>query len=532
MAGFGLGRRHERTGAMIPVTESHPSLTPAQGLSPMLSLFRRSSALRLGLAAMLLAVELSAVAPPTSFAQSQAPTESVACPGSTGPADYPVSGGPSHGGGWFYTQEACRWAPIMGVGPTRARGYAVIDDDKGNFWTEFRRFGGVDVLGYPVSQPYQYPVGATGGYWYQAFERGILQAHPETGRAELANVFEQFTEADPCPQDPARADDTCLDRKLAFFGIPLPQSIGPAVTANANGELIPVEDRMIGRRDTEQRMSWLTEPRFLARYFFDPVSFHSSDPDRPGQTAFAIQEQAWEFFGLPQGTAQRMVLRAPSRPTQELWPLVHSFTAQRFQKGGLQLFMEELPPTVEQFALPLMNNDDVGRLFDPTIVPGDGKKGCVALTAVGLLARTIGIDKMIPRNKIQPLPLDPSPKPFFTTWIPAVATGQLMVQFQLDGTTFQPNEPITISLTDGLSPAVGTTPQRSLPPVTVHVDHAYSDGSFNAVVTARLGTYTITVTGDTSLSSTSKVIDLTIPTVDLNVSRTSSCRAVGLPVGN
>ena len=64
---------------------------------------------------------------------------------------------------WFFTQEACRWAPITGVGPARARGYAVLDDDKGNFWTEFRRFGGVDVLGYPVSQPYHYPVGSPSG---------------------------------------------------------------------------------------------------------------------------------------------------------------------------------------------------------------------------------------------------------------------------------------------------------------------------------------------------------------------------------
>jgi hypothetical protein len=508
--------------------------------------------LRLGLAALVLALELSTVVPPTSFAQSQDPSaqatpapatpasatptpakpvavESAACPNSQGPADYPVSGGPSHGGGWFYTQEACRWAPILGVGPTRARGYTVIDDDKGNFWTEFRRFGGVDVLGYPVSQPYHYPVNNPGGLWYQAFERGILQYHPETGRAEMANVFEQFTEAEPC--NPDRIDDPCLDRKLLFFGIPLPQAIGPALTANGSGGIVAIDNSLLGRNDTEQRMSWLTEPRFLARYFFDPVAFHSSEPDREGQTSFATQEQAWAFFGLPQGSAQRVVLRAPSKPSQELWPLLHSFTAQRFQKGGLQMFMEELPPTVEHFDLPLMVNDDQGLLLDPTIVPGDGKKGCVALTAVGLLARTIGVDKLIPRSAILPLPLDPSPKPFFNLWVP-LPSSSLAVQFQMDGTTFQPNEPITITLSDGQAPAVGITPGRLLPSVVVHVANANADGSFNAFITARLGTYTITATGDRSGASISKIVDLTIPTADLILNRASTCRPVGLPVGN
>src|SRR5207248_1873829 len=151
----------------------------------------------------------------------------------------------------------CAWPPIKGVGPTRARGYAVLDDDRANFWTEFRRFGGVDVLGYPVSEPYHYPVGGTNGYWYQAFERGILQYHPETGRAEMANVFEQFSEAD-------------LDSQLMYFGIPRPQSVSASTDTSY---------------DPAQRMGWLTEPRFLARYFFDPVAFHSSEAWRPGETA-------------------------------------------------------------------------------------------------------------------------------------------------------------------------------------------------------------------------------------------------------
>jgi len=41
--------------------------------------------------------------------------------------------------------------------PPPYRGYTVIDDANASMWTEFRRFGGVEVLGYPVSRRYQYP---------------------------------------------------------------------------------------------------------------------------------------------------------------------------------------------------------------------------------------------------------------------------------------------------------------------------------------------------------------------------------------
>jgi len=492
----------------------------------MLSQFRPKPAVRLGLAALVLALELSAAVPPTTFAQSQPPAaDPVAaaayrCPGSADAPDYPVSGaqGPdwapmSQGGGWFYTQEACRWAPITGVGPPRRRGYSVVDDDKGNFWTEFRRYGGVDVLGYPVSQPYHYPVGAVGGYWYQAFERGILQYRPEAGRADMANAFEQFTEVG-------------LDTTLQAFGIPAPQGLDPAVTAAATSG----QEQFLGRYDTEQRMSWLTEPRFVARFFFDPVAFHSSDADHPGQASFATQEQAWAVFGLPQGGAQRMVLRERNTGRQ-LWPLLHSFVAQRFQKGGMELFMEDLPPP-ESFVFPQMAGDAAGQLFDPTIVPGDGKKGCVALTAVGLLARTVGLDRVIPRDAVQPIPPNNLPDPYFTTYVPTAADGQIMTSFQIDGTGFAPNEPITIKMTDGVAPTKGTATPSSLPVVTSHVDQANADGSFTQVIAARLGTYTVTATGDKSGKSFSWVVDLTVASVNSFLNRTTTCQPVGLPIGN
>jgi hypothetical protein len=277
-------------------------------------------------------------------------------------------------------------------------------------------------------------------------------------------------------------------------------------------------------------MGWITDPQMLARYFYDPVAFHSSEPGRPGQTTFATQEQAWAFFGLPQGTAQRLDLIAPDTQA-DLWPLVHTFMAQRFQKSGMELFMEDLPPSQEQFAQPLFPGDQGGLLLDPTIVPGDGKKGCVALTAVGLLAREIGTDKMVPRDALQPQPADPSPKPFFTPYIPPVNSDET-VSFQLNGTNFAPNETVTIALTDGIAPdgANGQT-GRTLPNVSVRVAHTNADGSFEQVITARAGTYTITATG-ASGKTYSKIVNLSSPTINVYLNRPTTCQTAGLPVAN
>jgi len=195
------------------------------------SLSRRS--LRFAVAGLVLAVEVATAFMPVAHAQSQA---------TGGLRDYPIPGG------WFYSQES-----RLSTDSPPYRGYTVVDDQDASFWTEFRRFGGVDVLGYPVSQRYRYP--SDTGYVSQAFQRGILQWHADTARASMANVFEQFTEQG-------------LDDQLEIAGIPKPQ---------------PSDASLNFSDDAERRMSWLTEPRFLARYFFDPVA----------QAPFDAQEQGW-----------------------------------------------------------------------------------------------------------------------------------------------------------------------------------------------------------------------------------------------
>src|SRR5205823_2661567 len=156
--------------------------------------------------------------------------------------------------------------------------------------------------------------------------------------------------------------------------------------------------------------------------------------------------QAWTYFGLPQSLPEQPFLTSGTGPNQvSLYPLVHTFVAQRFQKGGMQLFLQASPN--ETFT-PAGWSGNPTYLLDPTVVPGDGVKGCVALTAVGLLARTLGADRIIPTSAIRPLPLDPSPLPSVVPFVPPAGPGQLMLQFQLSGTTYGVSEPVTIHLTD------------------------------------------------------------------------------------
>jgi hypothetical protein len=84
-------------------------------------------------------------------------------------------------GGWFYTQTAGR----DGIG-----GFAVTDEGGIRFWGEFKRLGGVQAVGYPVSRRFKQK-----GFTVQAFQKGILQWRPEIGQAWFTNVFDELSEA-------------------------------------------------------------------------------------------------------------------------------------------------------------------------------------------------------------------------------------------------------------------------------------------------------------------------------------------------
>ena len=59
------------------------------------------------------------------------------------------------------------------------------------FWSEFQRHGGVPILGYPASRPFEWD-----GFDVQVFQKSILQWRPDAGargEAWSMNVFDEFT---------------------------------------------------------------------------------------------------------------------------------------------------------------------------------------------------------------------------------------------------------------------------------------------------------------------------------------------------
>ena len=83
--------------------------------------------------------------------------------------------------GWFFTQTAGR----DGVG-----GFAVTDEGDIRFWSEMKRLGGVQAIGYPISRRFNQR-----GFTVQAFQKGVLQWRPEVGAAWLTNVFDDLHDA-------------------------------------------------------------------------------------------------------------------------------------------------------------------------------------------------------------------------------------------------------------------------------------------------------------------------------------------------
>lgn len=88
-------------------------------------------------------------------------------------ADYDLPNGAGH----FYTQTNA------GAGPQY--GYRITNDGGINFWSEFKRLGGVDALGYPVSQRF-----TLDGFTVQATQKVIMQWRPDVQQVYFVNVFD------------------------------------------------------------------------------------------------------------------------------------------------------------------------------------------------------------------------------------------------------------------------------------------------------------------------------------------------------
>ncbi len=146
-------------------------------------------------------------------------------------------------------------------------GFAVDDGADARFLSEFKRFGGVDVLGYPASKPYE-----VGGFRYQVFQRAILQWRPELGRAVFANTFDWLSDLGK----DAWLDSLGISRRLADSG-------------GSWGQIVA------------EREGWLTEPAIARAY-------------RSGG--------GMERFGLPQSRPERrgpFVVQRFQRVAFQLW---------------------------------------------------------------------------------------------------------------------------------------------------------------------------------------------------------------------
>ena len=188
-------------------------------------------------------------------------------------------------------------APLVGSGPTSAdlppdfaienghhfrqaspepdAGFAVFNGRR-PWWDVYRRAGGPQILGYPISQPY-----ARGGLVMQAFSHGALQAPFHGMNPAPANVMELLDAAGYAPWLHA-------ERR-----IPLPPE---AAAASAS---------------LDARLAWLTDAPLRAAYYANPAPARFLTWDR---------SRALRRFGLP--------MSQPERFGQTI--------VQRFQRGVLE----------------------------------------------------------------------------------------------------------------------------------------------------------------------------------------------------
>ena len=164
-------------------------------------------------------------------------------------------------------------------------GYEVRNVGDAHWWDTYRRLGGARVLGPPRSAPF-----AANGFEYQALRYGLLQWKAAEGRLVLANALEVLDRA-------GHTDWLYSSRQVPR----------------------PIEDdgSTSFQQAVEIRLGWLTDNAI--RTVFE------ANPDPIGRLAWTA-DHARERWGLPM-----------SRP-ERLGP----FVAQRFQRGVLQHWMDEV----------------------------------------------------------------------------------------------------------------------------------------------------------------------------------------------
>ena len=102
----------------------------------------------------------------------------VSAPARAASLDYDLPNGAGH----FYTQA-------NGQGGRGGTGYAITNADGIPFWDAYRRLGGPNALGYPVSRRFTWD-----GFTVQAMQKVVFQWHPESHQIAFVNVLERMHE--------------------------------------------------------------------------------------------------------------------------------------------------------------------------------------------------------------------------------------------------------------------------------------------------------------------------------------------------
>lgn len=177
----------------------------------------------------------------TGSAPSAAPTAARLYPiPDDQPPDYPLKNG------HFYSQ-AVPDAP-------RGFGFSIADAAGVPLWREYRRLGGLEKLGYPVSRRFVW-----GESVAQAVQAGVLRWRSNRGRADLApleQVGELPSEALQ-PEPPARLGATAARQPWSGWWWPAATNVRGPHLFDSNGPLAKY-DRFVSRNgaDDPQTLEW------------------------------------------------------------------------------------------------------------------------------------------------------------------------------------------------------------------------------------------------------------------------------------
>lgn len=200
-------------------------------------------------------------------------------------------------------------------------GFRITNEDGIPFWSEFRRLGGVALLGRPLSGRFMLDDGLV----YQVMEHALLQWRPDLREAVPANTLELL--------ERLGYNDRLRDEWQ------IPDSIADDGAGDDLGRARAV------------RLTWMTDPLIRARFFADPV------PDQP--KAWTV-EHAVASYGLPM-----------SEPTE-----LGSLVVQRFQRAVLQRWKPSQPDEPHHESVKLVQ---VGAIFRQLVLGDTPRRGEVAL---------------------------------------------------------------------------------------------------------------------------------------------------------